>query len=88
MRKAMATYQACQVIGLPECRLNLAVSLFSPLPLSLSQVVKPPCIWLIGAALRRIPVRSTQVNKGIHSVQASESRLDPLLRHPDGDGTS
>lgn len=30
-QKAMATYQACQVIGLPECRLNLAVSLLSPL---------------------------------------------------------
>lgn len=24
---AMATYQACQTIGLPECRINLAVSL-------------------------------------------------------------
>jgi putative ATPase len=24
--EAIATYQACQVIGLPECRLNLAVS--------------------------------------------------------------
>jgi replication-associated recombination protein RarA len=23
--QAMATYQACQVIGLPECRINLAV---------------------------------------------------------------
>lgn len=23
---AMATYQACQTIGLPECRINLAVS--------------------------------------------------------------
>lgn len=23
---AMATYQACQVIGMPECRINLAVS--------------------------------------------------------------
>jgi putative ATPase len=24
--QAMATHQACQVIGMPECRLNLAVS--------------------------------------------------------------
>jgi len=26
MPKAMATYQACQTVGLPECRINLAVS--------------------------------------------------------------
>jgi replication-associated recombination protein RarA len=25
--KATATYQACQTIGMPECRINLAVSL-------------------------------------------------------------
>lgn len=39
MLQATATYQACQTIGMPECRINLAVSFTSFVTLSLQLIV-------------------------------------------------
>jgi hypothetical protein len=61
----MATYQACQVIGLPECRLNLAVSLTQGLLIV-------PHIADIKAAPCCIPCRGTKVDESIHSVFKGE----------------
>lgn len=61
----MATYQACQVIGLPECRINLAVSLNL-----LSAHFKRQLANL--QALRRLPCRSAQIHTRLHGIQESE----------------
>lgn len=64
----MATYQACQVIGLPECRINLAVG-YATL------IWDPKAADDGRLALRGVSRRGTQIYQGLHGVQAGQWRF-------------
>ena len=63
----MATYQACQTIGLPECRINLAVR-----PLSSRSSDRSNELIVCIPALCRLSRRSSEVDTVLHGIQAGK----------------